>query len=59
MLDILRTLFGTYTPITYGTDSIIPAGLAGVNMEYVFQAILFIVVVYSFFRIVGLIISKL
>ena len=59
MIDILRTLFGTYTPITYGADSLVPAGLSGVNMEYVFQAILFIVVVYSFFRIVGLIISKL
>lgn len=59
MLDLIRSIFGVYTPITYGPDNIIPAGLAGVNMEYVLGGVLFGIVLICFFKILGSILSKL
>lgn len=55
--DLLSSLFGVYTPISY-TDSsgvsVVPAGLAGVNMEYVASVFLFALVLWCLFRLLGL-----
>lgn len=56
MLDALRAILGDYVPVTYGSDAVIPSGLAGVNMEYVAGAVIFILGVYSVFRLIGIII---
>lgn len=56
MLDALRGIMGEYVPITYGSDAIIPSGLAGVNMEYVAGCVLFAIGVYSVFRLIGIIV---
>lgn len=57
----LDTLLGVYTPITYmvGNDNVIPAGLAGVDFPYVFRALIFAIVLYSIFRILGGMICKM
>ncbi len=57
MLEVLRSIFGAYTPVTYtvGSDTIIPAGLAGVNMEYVLGGALFGMCLYCCFRLLGIV----
>ena len=59
MLDVIRSLFGVYTPITYtiGSDVVIPSGIAGVNMEYVLQGALFGLCLYCVFRLLGIALS--
>ena len=68
MQDILTAIFGTYTPVT--SDSAVAAadgsvtivtevasGMAGVDWPYVLGVLLFAVVMYSFFRLVGAILK--
>lgn len=68
MQDILTAIFGTYTPVT--SDSVVAAadgsvtivtevasGMAGVDWPYVLGVLLFAVVLYSFFRLVGAILK--
>lgn len=55
MIDALRTIFGTYTPIM-SPDGIIPSGFAGVNMEYVAGVVLFAICFVCVFKIIGAVI---
>lgn len=68
MQDIFTAIFGTYTPVT--SDSAVAAadgsvtivtevasGMAGVDWPYVLGVLLFAVVLYSFFRLVGAILK--
>lgn len=59
--QILNTLIGDYTPVSYTSIDgveIIPSGFSGVDWGYILSALLFIVGIYSIFRVVGSIISK-
>lgn len=56
-IQFLNSLFGTYTPVADSSGQI-AAGMAGVDYPYVFRAILFVVVVYSVFKLLGAIITK-
>lgn len=60
MKDIITSLFGVYTPITYnnGSYDIIPDGLAGVDITFVCGVLLFAISFYCVFRIVGAIIKN-
>lgn len=61
LVDLLRSLFGPYTPISYVDSSgasVIPSGFAGVNVEYVAQLALFGLVVWCLFRLLGLFFSR-
>lgn len=54
--DWMQALFGTYTPVFYETAdavSVIPSGLAGVDFPYVLSVLLFALIVYSLFRLLG------
>lgn len=64
ILDFLRSVFGTYEPITTAyyvdadtTMTVVAEGAAGVNFEYVSAVFLFAIVLYSLFRIIGTVIS--
>ena len=56
-IDFLNDLFGNYTPVV-DSNGVIPAGMAGVDFPYVFRAVLFVVVVYCVFKVIGAIICK-
>jgi len=69
MRAFLITLLGTYTPVmtkqvvyTYDTVTsayitsqidVVAAGVAGIDWLYILTAAFFLIVVYSFFRILG------
>lgn len=75
MRDFLISILGRYSPPTYeqfqsvidsttGTQTsvlvdIIPDGLAGVDWLYILTGLLFIVVVYSVFKLLGGLICKI
>lgn len=48
----LDTLLGVYTPIANSTG-MIPAGFAGVDFPYIVRAVVFIIVLWSLLRILG------
>lgn len=56
-ISFLNSLFGTYTPVVDGSG-VIPSGMAGVDFPYIFRALLFVIVVYSVFKLLGGIITK-
>ena len=74
MISFLASILGTYSPITYSvtemcynpaledieeiTYDVVPAGLAGVDWLYVLGGLLFIVVVWSVFKLLGGLICK-
>lgn len=54
--EFMQEMFGVYTPITYTNDAgatVVPAGFAGVNFEYVFSVLLFALTIYCLFRLLG------
>ena len=51
MKDLMVTIFGSYEPI-YGID-----GVAGMDWEYILGVVLFAIVLYSFFRLVGMVLK--
>lgn len=54
--EFMQAIFGNYIPVTYtdsAGNSIIPAGVAGVDWQYVLGVVLFCIIVYSLLRIVG------
>lgn len=68
----LSSILGEYTPVTYNVtqvandpdfgviqvvDSYVAKGLAGVDWEYIFTALLLLVVIYSVFRLLGLLLQ--
>lgn len=60
LTQFFRILLGDYNPITYtaGNETIIPAGFAGVDWPYLVRALVFIVAIYSIFRLLGVILCK-
>lgn len=57
-ISFLDSLLGSYTPVIDGSGAI-PAGMAGVDYPYIFRAVLFVIVVYSVFKLLGAIITKI
>lgn len=69
--DWIASVLGTYTPVTYtvrlvdadgasvGSYQAVAEGLAGVDWEYIFTAIFLLIVVYSVFRLLGVLLSKI
>lgn len=57
--DFVVQVLGTYTPVTYGADNVIPPGLAGVDWSYVFAGVLLCIVVWSVFKLIGGCICKM
>lgn len=57
LTQFFRILLGDYTPITYVVDgaTVVAAGAAGVDWSYLVRAGAFLLVVYSAFRLIGLI----
>lgn len=55
MIQFLNNLLGTYTPVSYNVDGVtyIADGMAGVDWPYCVRAIVFIIVLYAVFRILG------
>ena len=64
MRDFLLSVLGSYSAPTYtsyvlGTEGVleavdvIPSGLAGVDWSFILTGLFFLVVVYSFFKILG------
>lgn len=58
MKDILVSLFGAYTPTLDPVSGSVAAGLAGVDWVWLASAGLFALVLYSFFRLVGVLLKK-
>lgn len=56
-ITFLDNLFGTYSPVL-NPDGTIAAGFAGLDFPYIFRAIIFCIVVYSLFRVIGGLICK-
>ena len=75
MVAFLSSILGTYTPVTYLhewaqwdevtqqyivlSENVIPSGLAGVDWLYVLSGLLFIVVIWSVFKLLGGLICKI
>lgn len=64
MREIIQSLFGVYTPITYdsvaadGSLQTVPVlGIAGVDWEWIAGVLLFAIVLYAFFRLVGVLLK--
>lgn len=57
MKAIVLSLFGTYVPVTTlasdGVTEVVASGFAGVDWPWLVGAGLFAIVLYSFFRLVG------
>lgn len=58
--EILEIFVGEYRAVTYSADGleIIPDGFAGLDIPWIFGALIFFIGIYSIFRIIGIIISK-
>ena len=71
----LASILGTYSPVTYEEVVLVPDvanggaltrtftrvadGLAGVDYEYIFTALLLLVTVYCVFRLLGVLLSAI
>lgn len=56
MRDLMISLFGLYQPVQYVTiqgDTIIPAGMSGVDWTYVLGIGLFALTLFCVFRLIG------
>lgn len=61
MLELIETIFGQYTPVTYqvynaateGYDTVIAHGMAGVDWPYLLAVAGFFLVLYCILRILG------
>lgn len=69
MRELIETLFGVYEPVTYemvayASDgakevyTVIASGLAGVDWTWLAGVGLFAIVLYSFFRLLGVILGE-
>lgn len=57
MQTVIQNIFGVYTPIM-DSNGVIPSGAAGVDWGYVAGVLLFAIVLFCFFKIVGGLIKK-
>lgn len=57
LTEFFEILLGQYVPITYTVDGVdvVAAGAAGVDWSYIVRAAAFLLVLYSLFRLIGLI----
>lgn len=67
--DWVESILGTYDPVTYtvrvvdssgasvASYSAIPDGVAGLDWSYIVTAVLLIVVIYSVFRLLGVLLQ--
>lgn len=56
MKELVITLFGAYTPVMTTTAEgveVVASGVAGVDWPWLVGAVLFAIVLWSFFRLVG------
>jgi len=74
MRDLIISIFGSYTPVTYVheyaqwdavteqyitiRETVIASGFAGVDWTYVLGVLAFLVVLYCILRIIGGVISR-
>ncbi len=66
MRDLIETIFGVYTPVTYEVldangavlYTAVADGAAGVDWTYVGGVFLFALVLYSFFRLLGVVFKR-
>lgn len=56
----LDSVLGVYSPVmyTYQAESIIPDGFAGVDWPYLIRAAVFVVALWSIFRMLGGLLCK-
>lgn len=57
MRDLIISIFGTYTPVT-DTAGTALQGMAGVDWPYLAGVALFALVLYSFFRLLGVVFKR-
>lgn len=57
----LDNVLGVYSPIMYeySSQNIIPDGFAGVDWPYIIRALVFVVALWSIFRMIGGIVCKM
>lgn len=66
--ELIVSLFGAYTPVTYAVESVaadgstvvndvVASGFAGCDWEWITGVLLFAVVLVSFFRMVGVLLK--
>lgn len=61
MLELITSIFGSYTPVTYelynavteSYDTVVAQGFAGVDWPYILAVGGFFLVLYSILRIIG------
>lgn len=66
MRDLIEAIFGVYTPVTYDVldaegvvlYTVVADGAAGVDWTYVGGVFLFALVLYSFFRLLGVVFKR-
>lgn len=74
MKDLIASIFGTYTPVTYVhewaqwdtvteqyivmREDVVASGFAGVDWPFVLGVAIFIVTLYCVLRIIGAVISR-
>lgn len=57
MRDLIISIFGTYTPVTDAAGTALQ-GMAGVDWPYLAGVALFALVLYSFFRLLGVVFKR-
>lgn len=65
MKDLILTIFGVYEPVTTAVydasgafvGQTVASGVAGVDWPYIAGILLFAIVLYSFFRLVGMVLK--
>lgn len=57
-IRFIENLLGVYTPVV-DSSGVIPSGFSGVDWPYMVRALIFVIVIYSVFRIIGGLICKM
>lgn len=58
MRDLIVTIFGTYTPVIDPVTNSVAAGAAGVDWPFIGGVLLFGLVLWSFFRLLGVVFKR-
>lgn len=58
MRDLIVTIFGQYTPVVDPVTGAVVGGFAGVDWPYLAGVLLFALVLYSFFRLLGVVLKR-
>lgn len=62
IITAVRSLFGAYAPTMVANPDgtfYVPDGVAGVNFEYIFAALFFLVVLVCVFKLLGVVLSAI